>query len=322
MAVYRPTYRDQKTGELKQSRKSGGTTSVSPAGASRNPANRRARRSHAEPRRSGAWNWSAASTQSRITGRSASARVARSPMSSWTPTSCATRSPTTFAEYALGHLKRLVGNDGGRHHGRRGEGLPDGAAQGKGRAEVDQRRSRVSAAYAGRAGRLSSREAAPQNALKLAVGGSPRRSRPRQKAALLARSEGAALAGDLSGADAGPARRDAGRRDPRPSVGPRRPARGAIVTVGDSKTEAGEGRTIPLNCGRAGRARRAFQVVSEEVRRDPAGVVRVPVRQTAADRPDAAGDAASRPFGRTMKTDGGRHRPLARQPAHVHHGPG
>ena len=55
------------------------------------------------------------------------------------------------------------------------------------------------------------------------------------------------------------------------------------LAVGRSKTEAGEGRTIPLNSRSARRAQCLFGVVHGAVWRDPARMVRVPIRQAAAE---------------------------------------
>ena len=64
----------------------------------------------------------------------------------------------------------------------------------------------------------------------------------------------------------------------------------AIVTVGASKTEAGEGRTIPLNADVLAALVEHPKWYLEEVWRDAAGVVSVPLRQAATNGPGEARD--------------------------------
>ena len=58
---------------------------------------------------------------------------------------------------------------------------------------------------------------------------------------------------------------------------------GAVVTVGSSKTEAGQGRTIPLNAELLEALKESCALVPGEIRRDASGVVRRPLRETTAD---------------------------------------
>lgn len=95
----------------------------------------------------------------------------------------------------------------------------------------------------------------------------------------------------------------------------------AFLTIGDSKTEAGEGRTIPLNSalletlvGYAKWYTRRFGTIQPEW-------YVFPVWQTAAEGSDAS-DGHAEDVVEQRSEESRRHRALARQPAHPDHGPG
>ena len=62
----------------------------------------------------------------------------------------------------------------------------------------------------------------------------------------------------------------------------------AVLTVGASKTEAGEGRTIPLNSALLEVMTEYAKVVQRTLRNDSARVVRLPLREAAAERPHSS----------------------------------
>jgi len=94
----------------------------------------------------------------------------------------------------------------------------------------------------------------------------------------------------------------------------------AMVTVGASKTEAGEGRTIPLNADvLAALVQHSNWYLEKFHETRPSGICSPSASRSRLIQQSQR--LLSKQFGRRSKRRGD-HRPLARQPAHVHYGPG
>jgi len=226
MAVYRPTYRDVTTGELTQSKIwwynfsfAGRRIQESSRSTRKTIATAAEKNRHLELERG--FNQIEDNRQQQIR------TVAELPDEYLEGYKLRQPRSATFAEYSLGHVERLIGN-------KMVEDITDATVKDYQTARLKENAAPKSIneetgfllRMLGEQGDFLRAKLRRQRASKLAVRSQVARAfTSEEKAALLAAAKRLALSSDLPVAHAGAARRDAGRRDTQPSIGPSGPPR-------------------------------------------------------------------------------------------------
>ena len=226
MAVYRPTYRDVTTGELTQSKIwwynfsfAGRRIQESSRSTRKTIATAAEKNRHLELERG--FNQIEDNRQQQIR------TVAELPDEYLEGYKLRQPRSATFAEYSLGHVERLIGN-------KMVEDITDATVKDYQTARLKENAAPKSIneetgfllRMLGEQGDFLRAKLRRQRASKLAVRSQVARAfTSEEKAALLAAAKRLALSSDLPVAHAGATRRDAGRRDTQPSIGPSGPPR-------------------------------------------------------------------------------------------------